>query len=176
MSFPSESGSETVAPARARLQYTCGHSGTEMCANLRPACAAGPWCSISSIDEPTIRSVDQLARASRRRKGARRRSRSAIVREALHEYLARHAKTEREAVEWEIWKANLDLVNRRERWGPRSWKRSTMLLAWLSICPEKALPPPPRASTTTAGMRMCANRKRQSAWFRSSRKLMMRVV
>jgi metal-responsive CopG/Arc/MetJ family transcriptional regulator len=59
-----------------------------------------------SIDKPTLEAIDEIAnpglsagRRVRRGKGAGARSRSAVMRQALQEYVAQHAKREREAGE-----------------------------------------------------------------------------
>jgi metal-responsive CopG/Arc/MetJ family transcriptional regulator len=50
-----------------------------------------------TIDEPTLKALDELARRAPRSRGQGRPSRSEIVRLALQDYLSRRRKAEREA-------------------------------------------------------------------------------
>lgn len=54
-----------------------------------------------SIDESTLKAIDEIAKPPRGRRGeaAASRSRSAVMRQALQQYVAQHAKQEHETRE-----------------------------------------------------------------------------
>jgi metal-responsive CopG/Arc/MetJ family transcriptional regulator len=73
-----------------------------------------------SIDEPTLESIDRLAKGSRgdspRSGGSRRKpglSRSQVVRLALHEFLARRDRTQREERERRVFAEHRELLARQ---------------------------------------------------------------
>jgi metal-responsive CopG/Arc/MetJ family transcriptional regulator len=67
-----------------------------------------------SIDEASLAAVDRLAQAVGRRGGARKGSnRSAVVRRAVQEFLARHRKREREDRDRGILRAHRGEIERQ---------------------------------------------------------------
>ena len=63
-----------------------------------------------SIDEPTLRGIDKVARG--RAKSGLRSSRSEVIRHALRDFLARHERRAREMLEWTVWEPNIEQINR----------------------------------------------------------------
>jgi metal-responsive CopG/Arc/MetJ family transcriptional regulator len=67
-----------------------------------------------SIDEASLAAVDRLAHATGRRRGGRRTAnRSAVVRQAVKEFLARHQRREREEQDRRILSAHRDEIERQ---------------------------------------------------------------
>jgi metal-responsive CopG/Arc/MetJ family transcriptional regulator len=66
------------------------------------------------MDEAMLAALDRVAkgRGKRALRGGRP-NRSQMVRQAVSEFLARHARGEAESAEWEVWLANLDRINRQ---------------------------------------------------------------
>jgi len=68
-----------------------------------------------TIDEATLRALDRFTTSSGRAKKGRgnRGNRSAVVRQALQEFIARLEQEQREQAEWEIWQRHIDKINQQ---------------------------------------------------------------
>jgi len=66
-----------------------------------------------SIDEASLAAIDQLARATGRRRGARPTNRSEVVRRAVQEFIARERREEREDKDRRVLAANRELIARQ---------------------------------------------------------------
>jgi Arc/MetJ-type ribon-helix-helix transcriptional regulator len=66
-----------------------------------------------SIDEESLVAIDQLARASGRRRGTRPANRSEVVRRAVQELVAREKRREREAKDRRALAAHRELIARQ---------------------------------------------------------------
>ena len=67
-----------------------------------------------TIDEKMLVAIDLLAsRASGHAPRGGRGKRSAVVREALREHLAHHAKAEAEEREWRVWVRHMKRINQQ---------------------------------------------------------------
>jgi len=66
-----------------------------------------------SIDEASLAAIDQLARATGRRRGARPANRSEVVRRAVQEFVARERREEREDKDRRVLAAHRDLIARQ---------------------------------------------------------------
>jgi metal-responsive CopG/Arc/MetJ family transcriptional regulator len=66
-----------------------------------------------TVDEHTLERLDRLTSERGKDRSGPKGGRSEIVRTALHEFLARRDKEEREDAEWKIWSRNLGRINRQ---------------------------------------------------------------